>query len=125
MRNKKTLWTDNDNGENVELYVAHEDVNEGEFVASKIKNAINNGKKASDFAVLMRVNALSHPYEQEFLKYNIPVKGYDEPALVGKAPISDKLQLTAALPSKLFPVLPTVSVTGVVNFDAVFTAKAV
>ena len=40
----------------------------------KIKQMISQGKKASDFAVLMRVNALSRSFEQEFLKYNIPYK---------------------------------------------------
>lgn len=74
LRKEKTLWTDNCDGDKVELFVAQEDVDEAEFVATKIKNEINSGKKASDFAILMRVNALSHPYEQEFLKYNIPYK---------------------------------------------------
>ena len=47
---------------------------EAVYVATKIKEQIIKGKKASDFAVLMRVNALSRTFEQEFLKYNIPYK---------------------------------------------------
>ena len=73
-RKTKVLWTENDMGEKPELNVANDETNEAEYVAMKIKSQINRGKKASDFAVLMRINALSRSYEQEFLKYNIPYK---------------------------------------------------
>ncbi len=76
MRNKKTLWTDNGVGDSVEYYTGNEEAYEASFVATKIKSLLNNGKKASDFAVLMRINALSRSFEQEFLKYNIPYKVY-------------------------------------------------
>lgn len=73
-RKNKTLWTENDAGSQVELNVANEESDEAQNVAIRIKNAINKGAKASDFAVLMRINALSRSFEQEFLKYNIPYK---------------------------------------------------
>ena len=74
LRKKKSLWTENAIGEPVEKHTGFEESDEASFVAMKIKNYINSGKKASDFAVLMRVNALSRAFEQEFLKYNIPYK---------------------------------------------------
>ena len=74
MRRDKTLWTENLDGQQPILYVGEEEINEAEFVAKKIKSAILNGKSASNFAVLMRVNALSRSFEQEFLKYGIPYK---------------------------------------------------
>ncbi len=74
MRKDKTLWTENLEGQQPILYVGEEEINEAEFVAKKIKSAILNGKSASNFAVLMRVNALSRSFEQEFLKYGIPYK---------------------------------------------------
>ncbi len=74
LRRNKTLWTNNEDGFKPIFYVGEEEINEAEFVAKKIKSAINSGKKASDFAVLMRINALSRSFEQEFLKYNIPYK---------------------------------------------------
>ena len=76
VRKDKTLWTDNQAGDKVELYTAYEETNEAEYVATNIKRAINLGKKASDFAILMRINALSRAYEQELMKYNIPYKVY-------------------------------------------------
>ncbi len=76
MRKNKTLWTDNGVGDSVEYFTGNEELDEASYVATKIKTLLNNGKKASDFAVLMRINALSRSFEQEFLKYNIPYKVY-------------------------------------------------
>lgn len=73
-RKNKVLWTENSSGQKPEFYSAFDEAREAEYVATKIKSLIASGKKASDFAVLMRVNALSRSFEQEFLKYNIPYK---------------------------------------------------
>ncbi len=75
-RKKKRLWTDNPEGEKVEVKIAQNENEEAEFVAFRIKQLIAKGAKPSDFAVLMRINALSRAYEQEFAKYNIPFKVY-------------------------------------------------
>ena len=74
IRKKKVLWTDNELGVKPTLHVAMDEEQEAVYVATKIKEQLLKGKKASDFAVLMRVNALSRSFEQEFLKYNIPYK---------------------------------------------------
>ncbi len=75
-RKSKTLWTDNGDGDKIETYIGYEESEEASYVVTKIKSLINGGKKASDFAILMRVNALSRAFEQELLKYNIPYKVY-------------------------------------------------
>lgn len=74
IRKKKTLWTDNENGEKPTFHIANDEEAEAQYVAEKIKEQLLKGKKASDFAVLMRLNALSRSFEQEFLKYNVPYK---------------------------------------------------
>ncbi len=73
-RVSKTLWTENDGGERPEVQIAADEAEEARFVATKIKSAISGGAKASDFAVLMRINALSRSFEQEFNTYGIPYK---------------------------------------------------
>ena len=73
-RKNKNLWTENQTGEKIEYYLGFEESDEASHVATKIKKLINDGKKASDFAILMRVNALSRAFEQELLKYNIPYR---------------------------------------------------
>lgn len=75
-RKEKTLWTDNDSGSKPVMYVGNEETDEAQFAALNIKAKILNGARASDFAILMRINALSRAYEQEFLKYNVPYKVY-------------------------------------------------
>ena len=74
VRKQKELWTDNDDGEKVEVKIAPDGEEEATYVALKIRQAINQGASPRDFAVLMRVNALSRGFEQEFIKYGIPYK---------------------------------------------------
>jgi DNA helicase-2/ATP-dependent DNA helicase PcrA len=73
-RHKKTLWTDGDEGKKPEYFQAEEESGEALFAAKTISTAVFNGEKYSDFAVLMRINALTRSYEQEFTKYGIPYK---------------------------------------------------
>ena len=78
MRRQKTLWTDNDEGVRIETFVGTDENNEATFTALQIKNLMARNPSISykDFAVFMRVNALSRAYEQEFTKYGIPCKIY-------------------------------------------------
>ena len=76
-RKDKVLWTENDDGVKPELFVADEESGEAQYTALQIKTFVQQrGYKYSDFAVLMRINALSRSYEQEFMKYGIPCKVY-------------------------------------------------
>ncbi len=73
-RHKKTLWTEAEEGEKPEYVQSDGEKDEALFAAKTINAAIYSGGKYSDFAVLMRINALSRSYEQEFAKYGIPYK---------------------------------------------------
>lgn len=73
-RRKKTLWTEAETGD-MPAYVQSEDEkDEALFAAKTINAAVYAGGKYSDFAILMRINALTRSYEQEFGKYGIPYK---------------------------------------------------
>ncbi len=74
-RRQKELWTDNDEGVKIETFVGGDENNEATFVALQIKNLMaRTSLNYKDFAVFMRVNALSRAFEQEFMKYGIPCK---------------------------------------------------
>ncbi len=73
-RHKKTLWTDAEEGQTPEYVQAEEEKDEALFAAKTINAAVYAGGKYSDFAILMRINALTRSYEQEFGKYGIPYK---------------------------------------------------
>lgn len=75
MRKEKTLWTENEAGAEPVYYQAGEEADEALYTAQTIARAVEKGgAKFSDFAVLMRINALTRSYEQEFAKYGIPYK---------------------------------------------------
>lgn len=73
-RRGKTLWTEAEDGEKPAYFQADEEAGEALYAARIIKNHVLSGGKYSDFAVLMRINALTRAYEQEFTKYGIPYK---------------------------------------------------
>ena len=75
-RIEKNLWTDNGDGVKPEYYAARSDGEEADYVAQTIFGLRQKGYKLSDFAVLMRVNATSRPFEQRFLQYDIPHRIY-------------------------------------------------
>lgn len=76
-RREKELWTDNGEGVKVESFVGTDENNEAAYVAMQIKSLIDRSNyKYKDFAVFMRLNALSRAFEQEFTKYAIPYKVY-------------------------------------------------
>lgn len=75
-RIEKNLWTSNEDGAEVELKQTYNDIEEAEFVAEKISGLVAHGAQFKDFAILMRVNALSRILEEKLLTYNIPYKIY-------------------------------------------------
>ena len=74
MRKGKELWTENGEGDSPVYYEAEEEAGEALYAVRMIAEYLRRGYKFSDFAVLMRINALTRSYEQEFTKYGIPYK---------------------------------------------------
>lgn len=72
-RKDKKLWTDNIDGENIIIYTAADEVNEANWICSKIKE-INNVASFNEVAVLYRTNAQSRALEESFINSAIPYK---------------------------------------------------
>ena len=72
----KVLWTNNPDGIKAQLYTAYNEQDEAYYVCEQIKNIcfLNPEYKLRDFAVLMRVNALSRSFEQMFQRNRMPYK---------------------------------------------------
>lgn len=71
-RKSKNLWTENSEGNKIYYYRADSEQSEAQFVAGKIKEQVDSGKrKYSDFAILYRTNAQSRVMEEVLLKSNI------------------------------------------------------
>lgn len=76
-RMEKNLWTENFDGAEIATKNVYDEKEEAEVVAREIYDLVqNHGYKYSDFAVLMRLNALTLPFEERFLAYNIPHRIY-------------------------------------------------
>lgn len=64
------LWTENPDGEEIEIYEAESEQDEADYI---IKTLINSGiKNLNDVAVLYRTNAQSRVIEEAFLHHGIP-----------------------------------------------------
>ncbi|NLJ94168.1 MAG: UvrD-helicase domain-containing protein [Clostridiaceae bacterium] len=77
-RTDKRLWTNQNNGEPIQFYLAESHYDEARYVASEIKrltNRNNNPIKAGEIGILYRVNALSRNLEfalrEQGINYNI------------------------------------------------------
>ncbi len=73
-RKGKTLRTENAEGERPVYYEADDEASEALYCARTISSLRAQGYRLSDFAVLMRINALTRSFEQEFTKYGISYK---------------------------------------------------
>lgn len=74
-RKDKTLWSDNEQGNKIDIYQAEDGYAEADMVASTIKDKVDNGfADYSDFAILYRTNAQSRTLEEKLMIKNIPYK---------------------------------------------------
>ena len=74
-RKNKVLWTENGDGAEAQYFQAETENDEALYVTRTISQLMDRqGYRFSDFAVLMRINALTRAYEQEFAKYSVPYK---------------------------------------------------
>jgi DNA helicase-2/ATP-dependent DNA helicase PcrA len=72
-RKEMTLTTANPAGDKPQVLLFETGVDEAEMIAQRIRQAVESGKRHyRDFAILMRVNALTRSLETAFLKQRIP-----------------------------------------------------
>lgn len=74
---QKKIFSENDEGEKLELISAYSDYEEGLIIANKIWEIWHKGKSSySDFVILYRTNAQSRIFEESLRKKNIPYRIY-------------------------------------------------
>ena len=73
-RTDKTLFTEAENGDPVDIESLRDETEEANFVARKIYELHRQFPDFSDFAVLYRTNAQSYTFERAFINYHIPYK---------------------------------------------------
>lgn len=89
---KKTVFSENDEGEKVHVTSAYSDNEEAEMVCNDIhKRMIYEHLQPSDFAILYRTNAQSRTFEENLRKMNVRYKIYGGLAFYQRKEIKDVL----------------------------------
>ena len=70
----KTLFTENENGEEVTYHEGEDEKEEAEYVARMIYTLQSRGVELDEIGILMRLTSISGNIEQKLLNYNIPYK---------------------------------------------------
>jgi len=88
----KKVWTENEEGNLIQLMKASTDNEEGAMVANSIfETKMNNQENNRAFAVLYRTNAQSRSLEEAFRKLNIPYRIYGGLSFYSRKEIKDLL----------------------------------
>lgn len=87
----KNLWTDNGDGEPVDIYCAFNELDEARFVAAQIKQWKKNEGDLSECAVLYRSNSQSRVIEEALIQANIPYRIYGGMRFFERQEIKDAL----------------------------------
>lgn len=73
-RKDKRLFTDNDTGEAIEVYGAHDEEDEAAHIAGTIRELLASGTPGSEIAVLYRENFQSRAIEEALIGLGIPYR---------------------------------------------------
>lgn len=87
----KELWTEDGEGEPLQVYRAFNEIDEAAYVAGQIEKWVEKGGKRNDIAILYRSNAQSQPHEYELVKRAIPYRVYGGLRFYERAEIKDAL----------------------------------
>ena len=90
-RKEKNLWTQRGEGDLIELYVADNEHDEAQYVASNIMAGYSKGMSFSDFAVLYRMNAQSNNLEYAFKRLAVPYRIVGGMRFFDRAEVKDVL----------------------------------
>ena len=90
-RKGKELWTNRDRGHPLELYVADNENDEAQYVASQIMGEYGRGANWRDHAILYRMNAQSNQLEYAFKRNGIPYRIIGGTRFFDRAEVKDVL----------------------------------
>ncbi len=91
-RRSKALWSENGEGEKVQVCRVENQIEEARFIINKIAELkIREKRKYSDFAVLYRFNAFSSSLEDAFRRCNVPCRLIGAVRFVERKEVKDVL----------------------------------
>ncbi|MET1076952.1 MAG: DNA helicase II [Pseudomonas sp.] len=87
----KELWTEDGDGEPINLYAAFNEHDEARYVVESIERALKGGMARSDIAILYRSNAQSRVLEEALLREKIPYRIYGGQRFFERAEIKNAM----------------------------------
>ncbi len=69
---KKNLWTESDPGDPIQIYEVFDEREEGQHIATQVKQLESDGQPLSQMAILYRMNAQSRAIEEALMRAQIP-----------------------------------------------------
>lgn len=90
-RKGKELWTDNDEGDKIQIYQALDEADEADFIVGQILEGTGRKEPLSDFAVLYRMNAQSNAVEYGLKRNGIPYRIIGGTRFFDRAEVKDML----------------------------------
>ncbi len=87
----KNLWTEGEQGEDIRLYTAYNEVDEARFVINRIQQWVDNGGLRSEVGILYRSNAQSRVFEEILIDVGMPYRVYGGLRFFERAEIKDAL----------------------------------
>jgi ATP-dependent DNA helicase UvrD/PcrA len=87
----KELWTEDADGEPIQLYNAYNERDEAAYLVQEVRNWMNQGGQRNDVAVLYRSNAQSRVIEEALMQSAVPYRVYGGLRFFERAEIKDVL----------------------------------
>jgi DNA helicase-2/ATP-dependent DNA helicase PcrA len=87
----KELWTEDADGDPIQLYNAYNERDEAAYLVQEVRNWMNQGGQRSDVAVLYRSNAQSRVIEEALMQSAVPYRVYGGLRFFERAEIKDVL----------------------------------
>ena len=87
----KDLWTEGAEGERIGIYMAYNETDEARYVIDRIRQAPEQGKPFTDYAILYRTSAQSRVLEEALMQARIPYRVYGGMRFYERAEIKDAL----------------------------------
>ena len=87
----KELWTDDGEGDLIQLYAAFNEQDEAQFIVDKIRDWVDKGGLRSECAVLYRSNAQSRVIEERLIQHGLPYRVYGGLRFFERQEIKDAL----------------------------------
>ncbi|WP_417535559.1 DNA helicase II [Methylophaga sp.] len=97
----KELWTEDDDGDPIQIYNAYNERDEASYLVEQIRKWVENGGKRSDAAVLYRSNAQSRVVEEALLQAAMPYRVYGGLRFFERAEIKDVLSYLRLVSNRL------------------------